>query len=382
MIHSGLTYLKKIRKPDLEPLNILRIDKSAIVSNVHYLQSLHPWDELIPVLKSNAYGHWLLEICQILQSTSCSLVAVDSFPEYQIVKHHSNKHILILSETDHHNYRYFDTSRVVFAVWNVSTLKVLGSLWKKVRIHIFLNTGLNREGVQSHQIWSFLEELKKYPQISVDWVMSHFAQADEIEWEESIQDQIKQFKHLYQKVEEYGHSPRLKHIGASAWTLRVRDSFFNAWRTWLSTYGYHPFSPDDVHSMHGQFLKPALSARSRIIAIQDIMPWEGVSYAKSWKASKKTKVWLLPFGYYEGLSRSLSNALHFSRKEKPVQQVWNICMNLCCVDLWDLPVQLYDEIDLFGTHMTMSVDHIAEKMQTISYEFLVKLNWALRREII
>lgn len=91
--------------------------------NLSYLQSLHPHDLIIPVLKSNAYGHGLKELCQILQHTQTNMVAVDSFPEYQIVKKHTSKKVLILGETDVRNYKYFNWKRASFAVYNISTLQ-------------------------------------------------------------------------------------------------------------------------------------------------------------------------------------------------------------------------------------------------------------------
>lgn len=118
-----LNILRGIFAPKLHSLNTILIDKKAILHNLSYLQSLHPFDTVIPVLKSNAYGHGLKQMCQILSHADIPMVAVDSFPEYQIVRKYTNKKVLIIGETDVRNYRHFNRKRASFAVYNLSTLE-------------------------------------------------------------------------------------------------------------------------------------------------------------------------------------------------------------------------------------------------------------------
>lgn len=88
------------------------------------------------------------------------MIAVDSFLEYQTVRRYSSKHILLLGETLHENYHLFDTNRTSFCIWNIATLEYLASLGRPFRIHIFLNTGMNREGIQEKELDQFLDTLK------------------------------------------------------------------------------------------------------------------------------------------------------------------------------------------------------------------------------
>lgn len=118
-----LALLRKLFAPKLHSLNTIHIDRKAILHNLSYLQSLHPFDQIIPVLKSNAYGHGLKEVCQILKHSDVEMVAVDSFPEYQIAKKYTKKRVLVIGETDVRNYRHFNRKRASFAVYNISTLE-------------------------------------------------------------------------------------------------------------------------------------------------------------------------------------------------------------------------------------------------------------------
>ena len=108
----------------------------------------------------------------------CELLAVDSFPEYQIVKKYTTKKILLIGETTPKNYRYFDRKRTSFALYNRDSLEALIQQRKSCRIHLFLNTGMNREGIQMHELDEFLTLLQSAPHIEVEGIMSHFACAD------------------------------------------------------------------------------------------------------------------------------------------------------------------------------------------------------------
>lgn len=97
------------------------------------------------MLKSNAYGHGLKEMTQILEAVSVPYLIVDSLPEYFLARKYTKKKFLLLSETNPANYMKIHTKRVSIVVYTLSTLKYLLTLGKKFTIHLFLNTGMNRE---------------------------------------------------------------------------------------------------------------------------------------------------------------------------------------------------------------------------------------------
>jgi alanine racemase len=135
-----IDFLKSLYKPDVKPLNYMKINKGDVLHNLKVLQSHQTESELFPVLKSNAYGHGLKEISQILKDTKGKYICVDSFPEYQIVKDYSGKHVLVLGETRNENYKHYDFKKTTFCIYNLDTLEFLISLNKKITIHLFINT--------------------------------------------------------------------------------------------------------------------------------------------------------------------------------------------------------------------------------------------------
>jgi len=133
-------FLKKFFRPKVDPMNVISIDKKAILHNYVYLKSLKPHAKLFPVIKSNAYGHGIDQMLQIVKGINFPYVVVDSFPEYSLVLHHSAYPILLLGETLSKNYKEFDLKRTAFAVYNLETLQALAVLKKKLNVHLFLNT--------------------------------------------------------------------------------------------------------------------------------------------------------------------------------------------------------------------------------------------------
>lgn len=388
------SWLKSLFSPRLYPMNIIHIHKKNILRNIEYIQSLQPNSFLFPVLKSNAYGHGIKQMVKILSKIDVPYVVVDSYPEYQIVKKNSDKQILIIGETLPDNYRKFDFSRTAFAVYNIQSLEALGKLHKKVRIHIFLNTWMNREGVDLDNLHSFLEVCQQYKTIEVEGVMSHLYGADGVELisdldkeiggeKTSIEKQVELFKKMYYQVLEYGFAPLRRHIGNSAGIFKIKEDFFNARRPWLAMYGYNPLSEDDPLYAIWKELRPSLSVNSRIISLHEVWPWEWVSYWHTHTFNDREIVGTVPFGYAEWLSRLASGKISFKIWKKSVQQLGTICMNLCSF-LADDRMKIGDEIEIISSNpknKNTLVD-LAQASQTIPYECLIRFDKGMRREII
>ncbi|MDR3168832.1 MAG: alanine racemase [Candidatus Peribacteria bacterium] len=215
-----LSFLKNLFKPKVEPMNVIHLNKKHLLDNFVYLKTLKPQARLFPVVKSNAYGHGLDQMLQVYKNVEVPYLVVDSFPEYSIIQRHSKHNVLVLGETYSKNYKEFDLKRTAFAVYNVETLHGLGKLKKKLYIHLFLNTGMNREGIQPSFLEMVLHTLKLYPQLVVEGVMSHFHSADDSfvgklslqQGSDSLQEQIALFKQMYYQILEYGHTPKWRHI--------------------------------------------------------------------------------------------------------------------------------------------------------------------------
>lgn len=380
--------LKNIFSPHIETLNLVEIHATRLLDNLYYLDSLQAEDNaLFPVLKSNAYGHGLKEVASILRDTPVPYICVDSFPEYQIVKDYAKKPSLIMWETIPSNYKYYDPRWAIPIVYNKETIQFLANSKKRFSIHLFLNTGMNREWVQEKDLRPLLDIIQQSKHLRLDGVMSHLAMVDMPD-DTMTSKQIAKFKKMYHIIEEYGFSPKRKYIGNSAWMVKIFDNFFNAWRVWIAFYGYNHLDPEDKVWDAFDALQPALRITTQVISLQQIQKWETASYGKTFIAPRNMTIATLPFGYHEWLNRKLHDQWEIKWKDKQwktyfLPLIWNICMNLSIFDTQWLDVEKGDKIELISWDKKdrNTLQHAATLLQTIPYEVLVNIDAKIRRKI-
>jgi len=379
-----LNLLRKIIKPQYETLNRLEIKADNIIANYEYLAGRQPGVEIFPVLKSNAYGHGLKEMCQILNRTKAPLVIVDSFPEAQIVYRYFRGPVLILGEMPLKAYDYCRLEKTEFVVYNEETLKYLARFGKRARIHLFLNSGMNREGIQD--MTSFIVSNKSYlDKVTISGLASHLASAESESELNAVQED--RFLKGLEILKEQGFSPRWVHLGNSAYLLKEgpKSPLINAYRPGLALYGYSPLPGQGGEETA---LKPALEAFSQVVAVQALDAGASVSYNETYQASQPSRVAVIPFGYFEGLDRRLSNRGQFlvDGQEKsfwaPIAGA--VCMNLTCLDIGQEKVGRGDQVKVISAQAedSNSVVELAALLETIPYEILVKIQVNIRRIIV
>ncbi len=373
--------IRRLLAPKIIPLNTIEISRSNILHNLGILERL-AWDTVFPVLKSNAYGHGLQQVSSVLSRTNVPYICVDSFPEYQIVRRRAKKPVLVLGETNVENYRLYKADATL-AVSSLQTLRALIEKKKSRKIHLFLNTWMHREWLQIQELKEALVLLQQAKHIEVDGVMSHLACADDLADVMSAQ-QVSTFHDMFKLTIHAWFSPNRKHIANSAGITKVRDPLFNASRAWIALYGYSPLQKSDILSQHYENLRPALRIVSTVVATQTVLSGESISYGATYTAGKKMVSATIPFGYYEGLPRVVSNQWMMRRNDHLLPQRGRICMNLCCIDTCWLPITKGDRIEIISPnlHDPHTIQHVADLCGTISYEVLVKFSEKTRRTVV
>jgi len=377
-----LNFLRKLIKPKYPTLNKIEISAANILDNYRHLKTLQPTAAIFPVLKANAYGHGLKEMCQILNATDAPLVVVDSFPEAQIAYRYFQAKVLILGEMPLKAYRHCQFKRTEFTVYNAGTLKYLARFGKRAKVHLFFNSGMNREGLKD--LPAFLAANKKYlAKVDVVGFCSHLASAEE---DSPLNEtQLDNFSEALETLRAAGFFPKWVHLGNSAALFKLDDQLLTAYRPGLALYGYNPFSDE---SGRGDGLKPALEVFSHIVSLQDLSAGESVSYNAIYHAPEATRIAVIPFGYFEGLDRRLSNRANFlvqtEREEFFSPIAGQVCMNLTCLDIGLRPAAVGDLVKIISAQPEdqNSLVNLSALMGTIPYEVLVKLQGNIRREII
>jgi len=376
--------LRQLFKPRYQTLNVLEIKRQAILDNYKLLQANQPEAVIFPVLKSNAYGHGLSELCLILNDSAASMVVVDSYPEAQTALRYFKRKVLVLGEMPAKAYSYCDLKRSEFCVYNQESLAVLSKMGR-AKIHLFINSGMNREGIKDIKV--FLDDNKELlAKVEVVGFCSHLAASEEEA--DSNEQQLTKFLSDLEILQSTGFNPKWIHLGNSAAIFSLHNEKLTAFRSGLSLYGYNPFDESNINFSKANDLKPALRLLSTVVSIQDLNVGDKVSYNGTYQASSTGRIAVIPFGYYEGLVRSLSNLASLvwedAGKRHYLKIAGRICMNLCCLEVNNLNVRVGDKIEIISWNKEdkNSLGNLAKLANKITYELLVSLQSNIRRIIV
>lgn len=319
-----------------KPVNEIRVRKNALVKNYQYLQQAHPHSLIAPVIKSNAYGHGLVHIAKAIDTfLNAPYLCVDNLNEAQILsKNKIRTPILVLGGNILDNYRFWKKIPYTLAIFDPDSLKTLNTHQPGIRVHIKIDTGMNRLGLKPEDVESFIRVAKKMNNIEFEGIFTHLAQADQKEGDLFTQKQINTFKEVLGLFRHYGFLFKWRHVSNTAGISRIKDPDFNLSRVGLGFYGYSPFPKTSIlGKKQRQNLLPALSLTSRLIHIKHIAVGEQVSYNGTFIASQAMVIGVIPIGYHDGIDPRLSNRGFVSIENITCPIIGKVCMNMTIIDL-------------------------------------------------
>lgn len=370
-------------------LNLIEVSKKALKHNYLFFQKLLNGPAIAPVLKSNAYGHGLKLVGKFVdREIKPPFIIVDSLYEaYELQKDKIKTPILIIGYTFPENFNTFRRLKNLhFLVYDKATLEALNKYQPGCSIHLKIDTGMGRLGLQPKKVKNFIKLLKKYNQVQVEGIYSHLSQAKIPKKKAFTLKQIKAFKNAIHQFEAAGFRFRWKHIAATAGSLLKKDPEFNLVRLGLGFYGYSPFTPrTKFGKMLTRNLKPALKLISHLVQIKKIKNGSEIGYGGTYKATRDMTIGILPIGYYDGLDRRLSNIGKVRMGNKLCPIIGQVCMNVTIIDISSLAqprvgqrVIIYDSQKEAGNNISNS----AQAINTIPYVLLARLSETTRRVLV
>ncbi|HWS48884.1 MAG TPA: alanine racemase [Candidatus Methanoperedens sp.] len=374
--------------PTYQTLNEITINSQALINNYDYFQKLNPTCDICPVLKSNAYGHGLVNIAKIVDSKlNTPYIMVDSLYEaYELFKEKIKIPIMIMGYTDPRNYPTWKRLPFTFTIYDIESLKALNKNQPGAKVHIKLDTGMCRLGIQEQDIPKFISALKDCPKLKIEGIFSHLSQSDNPKKNTFTQNQIKLFKKMVSLFETAGFTFKYKHISATSGATTINDPYFNLIRIGLGFYGYSPFSS---HSKEGRIqrlaLKPALTLTSRLALIKQIHAGDQVSYGGTYTAKQDEIIGILTAGYNEGISRDLSNRATFLLLDTECLIVGNVAMNMTTIKIpRTINASVGDKVTVISSDINSpcSIYKLSSLLNTIPYTILTGLHSSIRRTII
>lgn len=356
----------------------VEVDLNAITHNVQEVQRLVGSNvSVIATVKSDAYGHGLVQVSKTLLKKGATMLAVASIDEaVQLRSCGISAPILILYGVPIWEIEQVVTMNLELAIFDLAFARRLSATareqGKTISVHIKIDTGMGWFGLSpdEEKISDFVNKLHQLPNIRINGIFSHFASSasDRIR----ARQQLSQFRECLNKLKRNGISPPYIHIANSVAILENLDAYFNAVRPGLLLYGLYPSCEN--HELVD--LQPALEFKTRIIQIRHISPGEPIGYEGTYVPTEPTDVGVLPIGYSDGIPRFLSNQGEVLINGCRAPIVGNVCMNMCMVNVTGIPnVQVGDEVVVIGRQgeERISASDIARLGNTISYEILTNI---------
>jgi alanine racemase len=241
------------------------------------------------------------------------------------------------------------------------------SLGRPARVHVKVETGMNRFGIKTDEAVALAEALRDLPGIEVEGVSSHLATADD----ESKVFTYQQYKAFREALTRLDWIP-LPHISNTAALLDMSEMSMGLVRGGIGVYGYYT----SKHVKRSVTLQPVLSLRSRVARVAQLEPGEGVSYGMTWRAEKPSTVALVLAGYGDGLRWSMGNRGVALVRGQRVPYAGRVMMDMLVLDVTGVPgVAVDDEVTLLGSQgsETIDADEMAEHAGTINHEVLTGL---------
>ncbi|OGO78486.1 MAG: alanine racemase [Clostridiales bacterium GWB2_37_7] len=335
--------------------------------------------QVMAVIKADGYGHGSAKIAQTLLDNGADRLAVAVLDEAIELRQAGFKvPIFVLGYTQPERAEEvvkYDLEQSVYSFEAAEALsKIAVDQNKTVLIHIKIDTGMGRIGLQANEgAVKVIKGINALPGLMIKGIFTHFAAADEVD-KSYTHMQFEKFKWICHELEAQGINIEIKHCGNSAAIIDLPDMHLNMVRAGIMLYGLAP-SPD---VMLGKLeLREVMSLKVRISHVKEIDAGQSVSYGRKFTANQKSKIASLPIGYADGYTRLLSGKSEALLKGKRVPIVGRICMDQCMIDVTGIEdVKVGDEVVLFGQQGDgfISIDEIAEKLGTINYEIVCMIS--------
>ena len=361
------------------------VDLSAIKENIAAVRNrVGPNVWIMPAVKANGYGHGAIQVSRACIAGGANALCVACIDEaIELRQANFDLPILILGRSPDDAAEDIVRFGVTSAVCDLEFARELSAaavrLDKTAAVHIKVDTGMGRIGVQTSEVLDFAKSIAALDGIAIDGLFTHFPCSDEADRSFTL-SQIASVRQLVHELNREGvHIPTV-HTSNSGGILAYPEADFDAVRPGIMTYGLYP-SFEVVRSIP---LREALTLKTRIVFLKEMDAGQTVSYGRTYKLSRKSHIATLPIGYADGYSRYLSNRGETAVRGVRAPVIGRVCMDQCLIDVTDVPgVQMGDEVVLYGGgYDYLNLSTIAERIGTISYELLCAIGNRIPRVYI
>ncbi|MFC4871826.1 alanine racemase [Negadavirga shengliensis] len=377
----------------------IELKQSAYKNNINFIRKkIGEGPVFSSVVKANAYGHGIEVFVPMAEKCGIHHFCVaSSYEAEQVLKAcRDDSQIVIMGILYEEDIVWAIEHGIAFFVYNFDRLPVTLEAAKKAgiraKVHIEVETGANRTGMNAREFPRALSYLKKHREsLHFEGLCTHFGGAESTSNQFKIDMQHKRYKEFLQKCKEKGLMPQIRHIACSAAALAMKDTVYDMVRIGVAQYGFWP-SPDiyfahiyETNKKSDASLKRIFSWKTDVMDIKEVKPGEFIGYGTAFQATHPMNIAVLPLGYSNGYPRALSNRGQVLIHGKKAPIVGLINMNLFMVDVTHIPsVKVGDEVVLIGRQKNnvINVSSFTNATQLLNNEMLSRLPAAIPRSVV
>ena len=358
------------------PFRIAKVNTDAIAGNVKRLYEITGVDDVLVVVKANAYGHGMVPAAKAALTGGATWLGTADIAEALTLREAGiTAPVLCWIHAPDETFDEAVEHDITLGAVSVAQLNAIAAAGhrahKTPHVHLKLDTGLSRNGASPEQWADFMRtaaELHASGDLDVEGVMSHLSNtsdADDLE-------QLKVFKVGLSELKDAGLEPKYVHLAASLAALTLPETRFNMVRSGIAAYG---IAPTEELRPEQFGLTPAMTLETRVVAVRRVPANTGVSYGYLHRTAGENTLALIPLGYGDGINRdaSMNGPVLLNGETYPV--AGRIAMDQFLLNVGDDPVAVGDHVVLFGdpAHGHPSVHDWAAAANSIAYEIVTRL---------
>ncbi len=375
--------------------NWIEVDKQALINNVQQVRRLiGPQRPLMAVVKANAYGHGAVDTANVLLAAGAHCLAVATPVEgIELRQAGIQAPILVLGYTPTWlapEAIHYQLTTTVYDIEIVHALNQAATATgqtgtSQARVHVKVDTGLNRLGLAPAETPAFMDTLQRFEQVQVEGIFTHFATSDGAD-KSFAQEQFGRFDALLTGLTARGLRPALAHAANSAALLTMPETHLDLVRAGIALYGLHP-DADDTR-LPSSF-RPALRWKTQVAQVRQIEAGESVSYGREFIAPQPMIIAIVPVGYADGFPRRPFHWGSVLLHGRPAPILGRVCMDQTIIDVTAIvaehgAVQQGDEVMLIGRQGTaeLSADEVATRLGTNNYDVVSRILSRVPRVVV
>ena len=355
---------------------VLEVNLNAIVDNLNYYRSfLQAGTRMVCMVKAFAYGAGFYEIAKTLQDHRVDYLAVAVADEGQQLRQAGITAGILIMNPERTAFKTMFDNRLEPEIYSFELLEEMIRACEREGItdypvHIKIDTGMSRLGFRPAEVPALIERLQRQTAVVPRSVFSHFAGSDSADFDDFSRLQMARYDEAANLLREAFGPQLLRHICNTAGIERFPDHHYEMVRLGLGLYGIDPIS--------GRLLKPVSTLHTTILQIHDVPESETVGYSRRGRLARPSRIAAIPIGYADGLNRHLGNGHGYCIVNgRKAPYVGNICMDVCMIDVTDIPCAEGDRVEIFGPQLP--VTQLAEWLDTIPYEVLTGISTRVKR---